>query len=146
MGKKNADLKIIRRFVCALAMISISFTFILYIPTIRSYILKQIYHLSDYSYEFAYSSFIFALFIPIITTIKCYFDGLLMRNKIFIGSGLSGLARVGSIFIGGTILTTFFHKLNGVSLGLLLMVIYGLFELFILLLCLIKQKTLFKNS
>ena len=120
LGNRHA-LKKIRQFsmglilMLTLMMIGVIFT------DLKTVLLSGFFNLSGAALAWSRQALNILLFFPGLLGIRCYFEGLFMRERKPTSIGISGIVRIFVLLTSGLIINKCWSGLNGVYVGTLLM-------------------------
>ncbi|HCY86746.1 MAG TPA: hypothetical protein DHV36_16570 [Desulfobacteraceae bacterium] len=104
---------------CALTILSYVFS----LPSVHLPLLGTGFNLSGQALSWAGTSTVFFMFFPVLLLVRFYYEGLFMRLKAPKVLGMAGGVRLGLLVLSGAVLTDLFPGVNGVMLGMVLIII-----------------------
>jgi Na+-driven multidrug efflux pump len=120
----------IKVFTFNLAIFSTFIVLFLSMGPIKRYLLGSFFNLSGLVYEITQKSFIYIAALPFFTTVRAFFEGRLLILKKPRPVGWSSLLRLSSLFVIGPIIISINPMIDGVFLGILLMIFSSILESF----------------
>jgi O-antigen/teichoic acid export membrane protein len=117
----NQTLKRIRQFIMVLVFMLTLAVLILVCTDLKSVILSGFFNLSGVALVWSEQALNILFFFPILLGIRCYFEGLFLREKKPTPIGLSGIARLIVLLVSGVFINKYYSGLNGAQVGTVLM-------------------------
>ncbi len=114
-------LKRIRQFSMGLVLMLTLVVLTVVFTDLKTILLSDFFHLSGAALAWSRQVLHILLFFPALLGIRCYFEGLFMRERKPTSIGISGVARIFVLLISGLIINKYYSGLNGVYVGTLLM-------------------------
>ncbi|MCP4020828.1 MAG: hypothetical protein GY729_03200 [Desulfobacteraceae bacterium] len=102
-----------------LALTTVIFTII--VTDADYFILVRIFNLSGTALEWSKQAIVLLLCFPILLGLRSFFEGLFVKDKKTLAIGLSGFFRLASLLVTGIVIVKYFSGLNGVFVGMLMM-------------------------
>jgi hypothetical protein len=140
LGKDITDRKLIMRFSFLIASFATLIVATINFTELKRVILMDIFNLSEITYQWASEAFILIIVIPLLTAFRSFPEGMFIRDKKTNSIGVAGISRILSIALSGFLLLHLFPEINGVLLGVSLMLVASISDAIILLLALFIRK------
>ena len=140
LGSKNDTIKLIKKFCFFITLFTTLVLSAVIFSNYKFVLLHDFYNLSDKTLLWTNESFSLLIFIPILISFYSYSQGIFLKEKKPNIIGITGIIRSLSIIISGTLFLVFFPNINGVLLGVWLMIIASLADAISMLSALLTLK------
>ena len=117
----HSSLRRIRQFSMGLVLMLTLVILAVVLTDLKTVLLADFFNLSGVALTWSMRALNIVLFFPVLLGIRCYFEGLFMRERKPTAIGISGGVRILVLLSSGWIINRYYAWLDGVSVGVLLM-------------------------